>query len=97
MSEYSDRTKYLARLFSDAIKTDPNNAVVTARELSRMSRDRETVEEILAEMSDQNSELAQLLTKIGKAFHKGNDEAPESIEPTDLASMAKQIRTHVRF
>ena len=97
MSEFSDRTKYLARIFSEAIKVDPNNAVSTSRELMRIAGDRETFEEILREMSDEGSELAKLLTRYGKAFHKGNDAAPEDIDPKDLASMARQIRMHARF
>lgn len=97
MSQISERTKYLAKIFADAIRVSPNDAVSTARELTKLCNDRETFEEIMTGMTDEDSELASVLTKMGRAFHKGSDAAPSDIEPSDLAGMAKQIRVHSRF
>jgi len=97
MSQISERTKYLAKIFADAIKVSPNDAVSTARELTKLCGDRETFEEIMSGMTNGESELATVLTKMGRAFHKGSDSAPSEIEASDLVGMAKQIRMHSRF
>ena len=90
----SERTLYLAKLFSDAIRTNPNDVGKTTLRLVELCGSSEVLEEILAGMSDPSSELAVILTNIGTAFHSRSesDAVPDNIEPADLASMAEQIR-----
>ena len=91
----SERTLFFVDIFKNAIKPNPNDVGKTTARLLELCIDRETFDELLLGMSDPNSELARVLTQVGKAFHSTSesDAAPDDIEPKDLKQMAEQIRS----
>jgi hypothetical protein len=85
-----------AKLFSLAIRREPNDVKATAKHLLEVAGI-DQAQIILQTMEDPNSELSILLASIGNAFHAGSGGiVPAEVEPIDIPCMARKIQQYIK-